>query len=140
MPELDVNDIILDPDVAAEQFMVLRRREDVGDTGFKESDVVLRFTARGSVTPVGDQSLVREEAYSTQNKTIRVITNAMLRGPSKDTPPTGAVVTRYAADLIVWRGDTYVVKSLDDYSRFGRGHVEAECASFNYVNQPPSTN
>lgn len=137
MPDIDVGDIILDGTVSGEEFMVIRRREIVGQTGFR-TNTVERFTSFGSITPTGDNSMVRDEAYAAQNKSIRVITKFLLRGPAKDTPPSGAPVTRYDADIVVWKGDSFIVKTLDDYSQFGGGFVEAECTSYDYVDQPPS--
>src|SRR5579871_6678910 len=108
--------------VAGETFTVLRRFETVNSYG--ESTVTTKqYPAVGSVTPGGDNSLSREDAFQTEAKTITVVTAFLLRGPS--TNPAGQ---NFQPDIVVWRGDSYVVRSLNDYSRYGAGLVEAECS------------
>lgn len=132
MAEIDVTDVLLDSDVAGDAFTVIRRREVVGDNGMSivQSNTVPNVL--GSVQPTGDNSLMREEAYDAQLKTIKVITQFRLRGPSQT---TGAA--QYKPDQIVWRGDLYEVKVLDDWTLFGGGMVEAECLQIVHVGTPP---
>lgn len=132
---LDVTDLLLDPEVAGETFVVVRRRLTVGAHGRVETGRE-RHTAVGSVTPTGDQSLAREDAYATQSKSIRVVTSFALRGPSKDRGPGGQEV-QYLPDVVVWGGDFYVPVSISDYSQFGAGFVEADCTSMDFVDQVP---
>lgn len=135
MPDLDVNDLILDPEVAATGFQVLRRRETVTDQG-RTSVNIATYAAFGSIVPSGDNSLIREEGYGIGAKTINVITNFWLRHQAQDGP--GGY--RYQPDIVVWNGNKYLVKAVNDYSQFGQGFVEAECSSMDMIDQTPSGN
>ena len=77
--------------------------------------------------------MLREEAFTTDAKTIRVMTAFMLRGPSTD-----RTAQNFQPDLVIWRGNAYVVRTLEDFSQFGAGMVIAECSSINYVDNAPS--
>lgn len=134
MPQIDVSDVTLDPEIAGERFSVVRRAEVVNDFG--ESVVVSRTYPRvpGSVTPTAPNSLAREEAYQTQQKTIQVIARFRLRGVARD--GAGA---KFQPDLILWRGDAYLVTTVDDYSQYGAGFVRADCASTDYEDVAPGS-
>lgn len=133
MPFIDVTDIILDPMIAGEVFTVIRSVETVNNYG--ESVVTYQtLSGAGSVTPTGANSLVREEAYQTQAKTIRVVTTFALRGASKDENGVS-----YQPDIVVWRGNHFIVKSMDDFSQYGSGFVDVECASINQTELTPMT-
>ena len=45
----------------------------------------------------------------------------------------------YAPDLVAWRGDLYVVKTVEDLTNWGPGFVEAECISVDLAEAPPGT-
>lgn len=129
MPWTDVSDIVLDPFIAGESFDVYHRTQTVDQGGVAQIAQQLVAGVLGSVVPVGANSLARDEAYQTQSKAIRVITSTRLRGASKQ-DADGSV---YQPDVIFWKGDFYVVKSLDDYSQYGAGLVAAECVSMSFV-------
>jgi len=132
MPELDVGELTVDPDLAGTRFIVVRRKETVNTFGERTSGIE-RFYPTGQVTPTGNNSLTREEAYQFGAKSIQVITRFLLHHIATD---RGRV--RYDPDIVIWRGDSFVVKSIDDYSEFGAGMIVAECASIDYVDQAPT--
>jgi len=131
MPYVDASENLVDPELAAQCFTVVRRQQIMQQNG-RPTITEKRYDAKGAVFPTGDQSLVREEAYENQAKTIQVVTRFRLRGPAKDSNGKD-----WQPDLIFWHGDYFIVRSLDDYTPFGVGMTSAECASYNYVNQPP---
>lgn len=133
MPYADVSDAILDSDVSGEWFQVIRRQDNVNSHG-RNNPVqnTWGYNVTGSVQPTGDNSLVREEAYSTQMKSIQVITEFRIRGAAQDN--TGQA---FQPDLIFWKGGYYIVKDVKDYSQYGAGYVEAEAVSFDYNGPPP---
>jgi hypothetical protein len=131
MAEIDVTDVLFDADVAGDTFTVLRRIETVSQFGISSSRVTAIPNVVGSVQPTGDNSLIREDAYDAQAKTIKVFTSFRLRGVSADGSGT------YKPDQIVWNGDVYEVKVLDDYTQFGGGMTEAECVQIAYNGPPP---
>lgn len=132
MAEVDVTDILSDPDVAGDAFTVIRRREIVGQNGVVTLQENRVDGVIGSVQPTGDNSLIREEALDAGAKTIKVVSTFRLRGPSQSTGEAS-----YKPDQIVWRGDTYEVRVLDDWTEYGGGMVEAECSQIDYVGTPP---
>jgi hypothetical protein len=130
--EIDVTDVLADPFIAGQKFVVVRRQQTVGTNGLV-SITESRFNASGSVVPSGDNSLVREEAYSQQANSITVVTGFRLRGVAKT-----AGGASYLPDLVLWQDNYYIVRDLKDWTDFGAGMTEAECLSFNYVDQPPA--
>lgn len=86
----------------------------------------------GSITPTGDNSLVREEAYEAQLESILVITPFRLRGPSKDNQGNS-----FQPDIVLWNGNSFVVRTLKDWTSYGAGQVEAECISVDLVQLAP---
>ena len=132
MPEIDVSDVLLDPFIASTAFTVIRRQQTVGTNGLPVITTTT-FAAVGALTPSGDNSLVREEAYEQQANSISVITSFRLRGPAKL-----ADGTEYMPDVILWDGNHYIVRDLKDWTQFGAGMVEAECLSYDFVDLPPT--
>lgn len=132
MPDIDVSDLLDDPDVAGESFSVIRRQEVVGTNGVATLTPVTYPQAGqppivGSITPTGDNSLVRAEAYTTQSNTIEVITPFRLRGPSKDTGGNS-----FQPDIVLWKGNHYEVKTLNEWTSYGAGFVGAECIAIDF--------
>lgn len=133
MPLLDVSEVIGDPLIAGEPFTVIRRQETVSNGGVVQI-ATTQLAALGSITPTGDNSLLREEAFQMQARTIKVITNFMLRPASKD-----ASSSSFQPDLVLWKGDYYLVRSIEDYSQYGAGMIEAECITIDYRPNAPTT-
>lgn len=131
MPEIDLSDLVLDPDVAGQTFTVVRRQETVSASGFSQV-VAKSIPVIGSVQPTGDNSLVREDAYDAQAKTLKVVTQFRLRGVSASSGGS-----TFKPDRVLWGGDCYEVRVVDDYSQFGGGLVEAECVQVVYDGTPP---
>jgi hypothetical protein len=131
MPEIDVTEALIGVDIAAERFEVIRRQETVNTFG--ESTITNSyFRVLGSIQPLGEQGLLREEGQDAQAKSIKVICIFRLRGVSVD-----PMNKQYKPDIVVWNGNTYEVKNLEDYSSYGAGMIEAECTSINYIDNTP---
>jgi galactose-6-phosphate isomerase len=132
MSLIDVDDVIFDPFVAGQFVTVVRREQEVNEQGEGvETDTTIQNVV-ASVTPTGDNSLVREEAFSAQAQAIRVITAFRLRGQTKD-PSTGQ---SFLPDIVLWHRDSYVVRTVNDYTPYGAGFIEAECESIDYQQAP----
>lgn len=132
MPEIDLSEVLLDSVVAGEWFTVIRRPDVVGSNG-QTTIGAIQFQAIGQITPIGPNSILREEAFTTDEKAIRVTTSFMLRGPSKD--PT---MQNFQPDIIMWRGNSYIVRTIADFSKYGPfGMITAECSSIDYVENAP---
>ena len=124
MPFIDVSDVILDPMIAGTPFIVLRRRSDVNNFGETQDAETVRFEAFGSITPIGENSLIRDAAYATQSNTIQVITEFQLRGAGKDEQGN-----EFQPDVVLFEGEEYLVITLNQFAKFGAGFVVAECAT-----------
>lgn len=131
MPNIDVTSVLLDPVVAGEAFVVIRRAENVNQYGEPIVGMV-RLPAYGSIFPAGANSLVREEAYDAQAKSVTVVTTFRLRGVSKD-----ASGQNYKPDIVLWRGDKFTVRDVKDFSKYGVGMIAADCTSVDLEDQPP---
>ncbi len=132
MPLVDVTEILTDPDVAGQEFTVLRRQEVVNSFG-ESTWSTARIMVTGSVQPSGDQGLIREEGLDAQAKSIEVYTTYRLRGVAK-----GPDAARWKPDIVVWNNNHFEVVNVDSFSSFGAGFVKAECTSVHYVDLPPA--
>lgn len=129
---LGVSELMADVDVGNDPLFVIRRQTTTNKYG-ESVTMTTKISLVGAVYPTGPNSLVREEAYQTQAKTITVVTEFRLR------PASQVSNTQFQPDLVMWGGDCYIVKSFKDYSKYGAGMIEAECALFNYVDTAPLT-
>ena len=134
MSFLDTTDLLLDPDIAGQTFTVIRRREQVNASGQGVSaqppEVIT--PVYGQITPTGDNSLLREVAFQTQMQTIQIITQFRLRGATAE-PSTGQ---QFQPDLILWKGNYYVVSSLNEFAQYGNGFGVFECIEIDYQDVP----
>jgi hypothetical protein len=135
VPDLDVTDILTDPDLA-DCFTVIRRENTIGNDGVGTVTPTSYCNVVGVVTAAGNQALQRLPESQLMGKTVSVVTTFRLRGATTD-PVTGL---QYQPDLVVWpiqNGTTFVVADLQDWSRFGAGFVEATCSSIGWSDPPP---
>jgi hypothetical protein len=132
MAEIDVDDVLIDPDIAGDSFVVIRRQEVVDNFGIS-STMANQVTAYGAVQPTGDNSVIRSEDYDAQGRGLKIITAFRLRGVV-----AGPGAATWKPDQILWKGSYYEVRSLEDFTQFGGGFVEAECVQIDYVGPPPS--
>jgi len=130
---LDVSDLLSDPDVAGVGFSVIRRKETVGNNGRPTLTTTQTDNLSGAVYPSGDNSLTREEAFSTQTNSITVVTKFRLRGAGKD-----ANGDTYQPDIVLYAGDHFLVRVVNDFTKFGAGFVEAECVGTDYQSTAPA--
>ena len=134
MPDLDVSELLEDPDLA-DTFNVIRRQNVIGNDGVGTVVPTTFPCVVGVVTVAGNNALQRLPESQMFGKTISVATTFRLRGASTDQQGI-----QYQPDLVVWpisNGNTFIVSDLQDWSRFGAGFVEATCASINWSDLPP---
>ena len=129
MAFLDCSDVLLDPDFT-DNFTVNRREESVDANGRSQVQSFAKQTF-GVVTSAGPNDLARLEDADTYKRVITIVTKFRLRGETAD-----VAGTNWKPDLIVWRGDSFIVKEVDLYPQFGAGFVQAICASEDLVDQP----
>jgi len=134
MPNVDVSDLLLDPDVAGQQFVVVRRAENVNEFG-ESAWTYGQATAIGAIQPSGDQGLMRGESFDAQAKSVVVYTRFRLRGVN-----SGASGASFKPDIVLWNGVYYEVTNIDSYGSFGAGFVKAECTSISNIDLPTLPN
>lgn len=117
-PFLDVTSVLLDPEFT-DSFTVLRRQEIIDAHGRSTLNIVTFPAVIGVVTSSNPNDLDRPEEYEAFTRTISVVTKFRARGE----------VTGYQPDIIVWRGDNFVVKHIDLYPQFGAGFYQLDCES-----------
>lgn len=127
MPLLDVTSVLTSP-MFADNFQVTRRVDAVGTNG-RNTVTASTSTQSGVVQPDGDNTDERPETYGTGRKTISVITKFRLQ----------AQVNGCLPDLVTWRGDTYLVETIEDLTNYGAGFIEATCTSQDGQNAAPGT-
>lgn len=121
MPDLDVSDIILDPDFA-DTFSVTRRTQAVSQTGRAEITTTT-FDVIGVVTIGSLQDFQQTTDYVNSQKTIVVHCQQRLLDP----------VNGFSPDVVSYAGDQYVVKKSFNWSRYGSGFYAAECEQLTAV-------
>lgn len=116
MALLDVVDVILDPDFMDTGLVCNRMTQTVDERG-RAVNAVTAIPFAAVVTSDQGDILQRLAEGSRIVGSILVHTTLRLRdgGDGAD------------ADEIVWRGRTYTVAKVNDYSHFGRGFVCATC-------------
>lgn len=131
MPRLDPTRALSSPYLAS-KFTVIRRPNTVSPTGVVVIGPTERLEGIGIITFPSASRLQREDAYQIQGKMISVATKTRLYGAMRD-----KAGQQYQPDIILWRGDHYQVVSVDDWTNFGAGFVNALCASTDYVDEAP---
>lgn len=136
MPLVDVTDMLVDTDIAGQQFQVLRRQETVDNYG--ESTVATQLVNTiGSIQPSGDQRVERDAAFDAQAKGIIVVTTFRLRGVSKG--PNGI---RYKPDIVIsdisGEPNMFEVVEIVGWNAFGPGFIEAKAQSIDWIDFAPA--
>lgn len=114
MPDLDVTEILEDPDFA-DVFTVKRRFSSVSaDTG--RSVVRERFYANiiGTVLAEDPSNQLRTDDSTSIPRNITVVTRFRMLGVGDAAQP----------DQIIYNGSTYTVQSVKGWNRFGAGFVK----------------
>ena len=124
---------VLSSPMLVSTFAVTRRTQTVSDFGIASTSPTSFPGLAGVVYPSDDNELKRLPDEQLQGNTITVITQFALRGESKT---SGA---EYQPDLVVWQGDSYVVRMVNDYAQYANGFVLAICTSIDLVDAPPVT-
>jgi len=120
-PNLDVSDILTDPDFVTLNLTVKRSSQAIGPGGLAVN-TPKTWPFSGVVTIADGRRLNRSPEAERITSGIMVTTRERLQ--------TGRIVAgvAYTADQVCWLGNWYTVLDVDSYSTYGRGFVEALCA------------
>lgn len=125
MPDLDVSDILTDPDFA-DSFDVIRRTQTIDNHGRSVDTETTYANQIGVITNASPNDLNRIEDYQNSQRYLSIVTKFRLQLPS----------TGKNADIVSWRGDRYLVKTLEPYPQYGQGFYQAIVASTDILDQP----
>jgi len=131
-PTHDANDAF-DPSFL-DTITVIRHTTSVNQQG-RRVDTNTSFDILAVVTASSPADLQRLPEVEYMNKAINVCApsnqfsdKAPLQGPSD----------AHAADEVVWHGSNYQVMSIQDYSGYGRGFIQATAISMTQPDPPPT--
>lgn len=115
MADLDVSDLLVDPDFA-DRLQCVRHQQTVDEHGIAHNaQQVSEFL--GVVTSDRGTELARLAAGARVSGSILIHTRFRLSNGHAG----------HDADEVIWRGNRYTVVSVDDYSQYGAGFVCASC-------------
>lgn len=128
MAELDVSDAF-GPELL-DQFKYRRRTEEVDSNG---EAVITSATLRGVgvICRAGQNDLERLPEFDAAKSYISVVTQTRLRGVSRQ------YGTQFKPDLIEWQGSIFQVETIEPYTHFGSGFVQAIAGSVDSVDEAP---
>ena len=116
MANLDVSDILFDPDFADTNIFCERSVQTINDNGLAVNETRrIRFT--GVVTPDTGDLLERMD----EGERVKGRITIHSRFPLRDGAEGGS------ADVIVWKRKRYTVSRVSDLTNFGRGFTRASC-------------
>ena len=122
-------DVVLDP-LISDKFNIIRRTETVSSVNGRSSTTnVTTNNVCGVVDMFSDRELIREQFPEMQYATnvISIVCKKKLQ----------TAVTGFQPDLVVWRGDNYVVQKCSPYPQFGSGFYQATCSSIDLTDASP---
>lgn len=114
MPLIDVSDLLTDPDFC-ETVTLTRSVETVSGLG-RASEATTTTNITAVVTAINGDFIRQTDAEFAVNQ-IMVHSQTRLRGITPGAP----------ADIVGWKGNTYVVKRSNDWSNYGVGFSAATC-------------
>lgn len=116
MPDLDVTDILSDPDFS-DTFTVTRFVQSISDGGIASNTPTVFSNILGVVTANDNIDLLKMPDGEILNGSITIHTTFRLTNGDGATD----------ADIITWHGRTYQVRTIGDWSGFGPGFISAVC-------------
>jgi hypothetical protein len=127
MPLLNVSNTVRSP-MFADAIVVKRRPEVISSKGVSTVPTVVTTPTLGVVTAANPNDLMRLEESDRTERTISIVSEFRLQ----------ATVKGFKPDIVVWRGDNYVVKDVQPYPQFGPGFVQALAGSIDYQDVNPA--
>lgn len=127
MPLLDLTEVFLDPLLAnVSEAQLLRSVATVTATGRGTVTPGTPVPLRASVQPAPGKSRRSSPDASRVEQVIEVYTTTQLY----------AVTQGYAADVVLFRGQSYLVTDVENYDGWGQGYCVARCELMTFVENP----
>ncbi|TDT01682.1 head-tail adaptor [Erwinia rhapontici] len=116
MPNLDVTDVLFDPDFCDYSLLVTRQDQSVDDDGIASNTKTTQQFA-GVVTVDRGLEYQMLQAGHIISCAILIVTITRLTSGQSERD----------ADIVTYQGREYWVKSIDPYTAYGAGFVQAHC-------------
>lgn len=116
MPNLDVSDVLIDPDFMSKGIVCTRTAVTVGDNG-RPQTTVTTHTFNGVVTSNDGFKLDRKPDGTVIKGAINIHTRFALSEGNAD----------YQANEIKWQSRDYIVSQTLPNTQYGRGFIKAIC-------------
>ena len=116
MPDLDVTDILFDPDFCDTSLVVKRRSMAVDENGFGKNTVVSSPFAGVVTVDRSLESRLLAGGRVVDGAILIVTTERLTQGQ-----------TGRDADIVTYQGRDYRVSFVDPYTAYGAGFVQAHC-------------
>jgi hypothetical protein len=116
VPQLDVSDVLLDPDFIYTGIICKRTEVIVGNNG-RPQETTISKPFNGVVTTNNGIKMDRRPDGTLIKGAINIHTQFILIPGDKKTK----------ADEITWKGKTYIVAQVSDNSHYGQGFIKAIC-------------
>lgn len=123
MATLDVSEVLLCPEFT-DNYVIQRNVETVdahGRTVITPSSI----PSFGVVCMASGSDLRRYPELELLERVLSIVTKTRLQSAVKGSQP----------DIIVWRGDNYVVKAIDLYPQYGQGFYQVLAASIDLMDE-----
>lgn len=127
MPLLNPGRVIASPMIGQSRFAVRRRIEVINEHGRNAEQNTTIPGVYGICDVDGDNHSDRGEDQTSSRKSIAIFTKFALRGESKD----------YKQDIVIYRGNEFLIETVDDFLDFGEGWIEAHGATQAMLAKPP---
>jgi hypothetical protein len=111
----------------ADRFDVITRPETISQSGRSIPSQVRVPGIYGTIYATGDNSLTRVADFEHGRKTLTICTKHRLQMAAPGFQP----------DVVLYRGNQFVVTNVKDWSPYGAGYIEAECSSILALDAPP---
>jgi hypothetical protein len=121
MATLDVSDVLLSPEFT-DNYSIQRNVETVDIHG-RSTTTPTTTASFGVVTMANGADLKRYPELQMLERVLSIVTKTRLQSAVNGAQP----------DIIIWRGDNYVVKALDPYPQYGQGFYQAIAASIDLM-------
>lgn len=116
MPDLDVTDILGDPDIGGEPISIIRALRNVDIHGITV-DAPYQIATYGNVQPASGEQLRQLPEEQRDEATISVFVPVMLIPLSRSNAP----------DLVVYDNQTYRVMIANNFGHYGQGYWHGIC-------------
>lgn len=116
MPNLDVTDILFDPDFCDYSLLVTRQDQSVDDDGVASNTKTTQQFAGVVTVDRGLEYQMLQAGHVISGAILIVTVTRLTSGQSERD-----------ADIVTHQGRDYWVKSVDPYTAYGTGFVQAHC-------------